>query len=125
MIFFFRRNRAAGWVAMFAIVLQLVLSFGHRHADGHWHGIGQLTAEACPVLQSTACGPSDNHHSDAACDVCWVAGIAASATAPEQPFLVIRGAVIGAARGSSDLLVISDAGAMAFQARAPPVWVLG
>jgi hypothetical protein len=77
------KRRCFGWIALFAIALQLVLAWGHHHDS---HQPVRASSGSCPGL-AKACallGESDTHDT---CEICWAIAIAAAGALP-PPVLI-------------------------------------
>jgi hypothetical protein len=108
--------RLGARLALFALVVQLVLSFGHFHA---------IATQAAPSIQSTQQLPAPSHdqdqHPDDVCAICTVVAMAATAMAATPPALPIPH-VFKLAHPPIDATVIHPRLARAaFQSRAPPI----
>ena len=112
-----RNRRRTAWVAIFALALQVVLSFGHVHRAA-------LVAPAAAALASYGDddSPSPQHrgHANDICPVCATLGLTATSILPTAASLALpasrqEGLLAGphGAQASFDLPSF-------FQARAPP-----
>lgn len=108
-------------LALLALAIQLVLSFGHVHADGLVHGSPQATVAQQSGASSPA-GPASDRDNPAAdaCAICATLAMAGTALTATPPALVLPVAFV-VARAS----LPSDAGLAqptrtAFRSRAPP-----
>ena len=63
-------RRFASWLALFALALQLVLSFGHVHLDG-----AGLTAVASATKHAPASPSSPSHPADDDDDYCAICAV--------------------------------------------------
>jgi len=94
----FRVNRRfCGWLASFALAVQIGLSFGHVHAND----IGRQTLGSTAAAQSGANGPTDagsvpapaDHEphglADDTCAICAIMALAGSLLLPEPPALAL------------------------------------
>lgn len=118
----FRRGRFASWLALTALALQLVLSFGHVHLDGTGRGDYRVTAAGLSAQASRP--PPVQHSGDAGDDYCAICAsiyLAANSFVPQPPQLAVpfhsqavehvdRAAVLGIALRRTP-----------FQSRAPPL----
>lgn len=118
-------RRSGSWLALVALLLQIVLSFGHVHglaefADANGHAALAAAAQASPA-EPPGSDPDDHHHG--APDLCAIcatltlvhAGVAA--TPPPLPLPALAGSA-----DSRALPALAHAAlkATAFQPRAPP-----
>lgn len=103
-----------GWLALFALGLQLTLSFGHIHAE-------DFAAAGASVAQSH--NAPDNHHSDGdhdGCAICAVMHMAAASLAPAPPSVALPPTATLFTLVTPDRTVLPPAARQPFQARAPP-----
>lgn len=112
----FRQNRRLTWLALCALALQLVISFGHVHLHGVVH---EETAHAasCNANAQSQC-PSD--HDEDRCPICWLINHASTALLAHAPSIDLP--ITLAKVFERKLTVISYCGSetIKFQARAPP-----
>jgi hypothetical protein len=85
-------RRAGAWVAQFALALQLVLSFGHVHAEN----LALPSAAASASVQAPGSGtdgaaPDRDHGGSAGafCAICATLNLASSSVLPALSFLVL------------------------------------
>ena len=114
--------RQAALLALFALAVQLGLSFGHFHADGLAHA-ATLSAQTA-VSQSDAAGPLSGSHPDGlAADCCGIcasivlAGTLLAASAPTLPAPAAFALWVDTATVDFTLPELTRA---AFRSRAPP-----
>lgn len=115
--------RQAALLALFALAVQLALSFGHFHGDGLVHA-SSLTAQAAASQQvSTLFSSSDPHPDGLADDYCAICAsielldtlVAAVAPAlPVPPTFAIR------TETASTDFILPELPRAAFRSRAPP-----
>jgi hypothetical protein len=118
-----RKRRIGAWAALFALALQITLSFGHVHLD-------KLTSSASlagSLLKQTASQDnapgSPNRHTGANdfCAICATISLIASSALP-QPACLAPPVVTASARPHEfDGTIPSSQSHFPFQARAPPV----
>jgi hypothetical protein len=114
----FRSNvRYGARAALFALAVQLGLSFGHFHP---------IAVQAAPSLQSTQQLPPPSHdsdqHPDDVCAICAVVALASTAMAAAPPALPIPQAFELTHHLPPDATFVQPRSARAaFQSRAPPV----
>jgi len=113
-----RRQQCCGWLALFALTIQLVLSFGHVH------GLPTGGPSVVAAIAGTADTPQPaggEQHDDDYCAICAVLAMlsgAQTATAPALPVLVAL---------ASDKITFAAETApaavtwTAFRSRAPPI----
>lgn len=113
------RRRLGVWLALFALALQLVLSFGHIHAE-------DFAAPNPGVLTLAAAdgGPADDddHHGagHADCAICAVIHLAGTLLLPPPPLVQLPAAESLAWLAAIDRQDAVRASRQPFQARAPP-----
>jgi hypothetical protein len=117
--------RKGAGVALFALALQLVLSFGHVHLDRAALSGPALAGIAVSQAASDGGTPAaPGHHPDANdfCDICATIALTASLLMPQPAALVLP--VAHAHRWASEFrpVVADSAPPVHFQARAPPVF---
>ena len=108
-------RRVGGWFALFALTLQLALSFGHVHGIAAPHGT-EVAAVAFAAPQPATGDPDDNDY----CAICAVVTLltgAQTATAPifTPPVAIASAEIVVAAEAP-----LLDAQYAAFRSRAPP-----
>jgi hypothetical protein len=108
--------RLGARAALFALAIQLALSFGHFHA---------ITAQAAPSIQSTqqlpAPAPDSDQHPDDFCAICAVIALASTAMAAVPPTLPIPQAFELTHPPIDATFVHVHSARAAFQSRAPPI----
>jgi hypothetical protein len=85
----FRANRRlCGRLALFALALQIGLSFGHVHADD----VGRQTVALSAANSQADRSPAGDEHrgrTDDTCAICATIALAGSLLLPEPPALII------------------------------------
>jgi hypothetical protein len=118
-----RSNRQLGsLLALFALSVQLVLSFGHVHLDGLR---GETTSIIAVGTNAAGAPPSPvaPHPADEAgdyCAICAVLHLAATSFLPQAPHLPVRAASRAVEHVDRALVTVLTARRTAFQSRAPP-----
>jgi hypothetical protein len=116
--------KCASWIALFALVIQLALLFGHFHAvDGtsSEHGLLRLVAAtAAPNGDESPNHPADRHD-DYLCPICMAATAIGHALASASPALPIEFAQASIDCAIESGVVGPDPQRAAFQSRAPPI----
>jgi hypothetical protein len=113
----FRSNvKYSARVALFALAVQLGLSFGHFHA---------IAAQAAPSIQSTqqlpAPAPDSDQHPDDFCAICAVMAMA-NAVLLATPPVVLQPHPVNFSYVAADAEFVRVASVrVAFQPRAPPL----
>jgi hypothetical protein len=121
----FRTNlRLGGRLALFALAVQLVLSFGHIHLEDIYGNARAFAAwsASVPVADNSQPPPAgpQSHHTDDYCAICatvHLLGSSFAAQAPQLPLPFISAAIEHFDRVS--LAFVSSRRAP-FQSRAPP-----
>jgi len=115
----FRANRSLrSYLALFALALQLALSFGHVHLDELALGRKTIAATANASDSRTPSGTVPDR--DEICAICAVITMSGSLVMPDAPALVFAGALHQAFFTDLVALLVSDLTRAQFQARAPP-----
>jgi Protein of unknown function (DUF2946) len=120
MSWFRLQRRSWAWTALFALALQLCLSFGHVHglAGGHINSV-QLSAVQgggpAPI-------PSNNSgdHDDDYCAICAVLAMLSGAQTASAPAVALPTFVTSAERLTVPDTLVSEPQRAAFRSRAPP-----
>jgi Protein of unknown function (DUF2946) len=105
-------------LALFALALQLVVSFGHVHAD-EWTSqpLGIASTAHAGEAQAPAGGTDHDDH----CDICATLHALASAQIATPPLLPIPRAFAHAALPIDKGIAAVEPRRASFQSRAPPV----
>ena len=115
MDWFRSRRGLGGGLALFALALQLLLSFGHTHAEDFAAAPGHaIVAPADPSPDEDG----DRHHAD--CAICAVIHLTGTLLLPAPPHIALPAAETFARVATRDLREPSRAPRQPFQARAPP-----
>jgi hypothetical protein len=115
-------RRFGGWLALAALALQFVVSFGHVHLDALRHG-GSPLAIAAADGRGSQPTPTPHRGSDADdyCAICAVIHLAANSFIPQAPQLPLP---VGEARIEQRFTAVFAAPEpprVAFRSRAPPL----
>jgi len=115
------RARQGAVLALLALAIQLVLSFGHVHADGLAHAT-PLTVASGKVGVSFPAGPSSDRDNPAvdACAICATVAMAGTVLAATPPALVLPVAFIVAPATHPHAVDLAQPSRAAFRSRAPP-----
>src|SRR5438128_3708538 len=89
MSWFRSRARLGAWLALFALTLQLVLTFGHVHLDraAPLNPVSAITAAAASADPATPAAPDTV--ADDYCAICALIHLAGSLTPAEAPALPV------------------------------------
>ncbi len=118
-----RRRPEFGYLALFALAVQLALSFGHVH--GAW-----ASRENAPLACRTFYQPPADHGcplhktDHQGCAVCWTMSLAGSALLATPPGLTLPAAVGDPCRPDLGRDAAPRPTTAAFDARGPPASVL-
>jgi hypothetical protein len=114
----FRTNRQSGSrLALIALALQLVLTFGHVHAP---LATVASVVQATPSHDAMPQGPNHNGIADSDCPTCaliQLSAISVPSVAPQLPLSLVIGFVTLRPRAEVAAATATQA---SFQARAPP-----
>jgi hypothetical protein len=118
-------RRRAAWLALFALWLQLALSFGHSHAEdlaglGAPHfGTAQVVADRSMPPGAPAPYPGALAHDD--CAICAAMALADSLVLPDLAPVPAPTPIGTQPLAMPDTVVLVDGAYRLFQTRAPPV----
>jgi hypothetical protein len=115
-------KRFGGWLALFALAVQLVLSFGHVHLEGIRGGAGagiSLAAERPVSPTSPAQHPAND--ADEYCAICAAIHLASSTFLPDAPQLPVPFVSQPIEHFDYVAFVFIAPQRTAFQSRAPPL----
>jgi hypothetical protein len=110
------RRKGGGWLALFALTLQLALSFGHMHAEDFVRASHGLTI----VTQGGADAPRDVDHDHLGCATCATVHLAGTLLLPAPPAVALPSDIIAARLSARHRDARQSARALAFHARGPP-----
>jgi len=112
-----KRRGWGGWLALFALGLQLALAFGHHH-------VGELGLSHAPALTGQAMGAADtpdgDEHGAPGCGICAVIHLAGTLLAPAPPALELPEAFRDGPAFVAGRNALASLSPRLFQARAPP-----
>jgi hypothetical protein len=115
------QRRLSGWLALFALALQLALSFGHIHAEDFAASVAGIIETAHSGEGAAAPDDGDRHrlgHAD--CAICAVIHLAATLLLPPPPQVLLPAAETFASFAAIELHDPPRTSRQPFQARAPP-----
>jgi hypothetical protein len=117
----FRSNIKQGSrLALLALAIQFVLSFGHSHAPAIPSGVVVTAAAAGPQQQPASDHDSDRHDHDG-CAICSVMAMANAVLFATPPLLKLPQAAEFLYRTTDAEFVHLNSVRVAFQPRAPPI----
>lgn len=117
------KMRFGGWLALFALGLQLTLSFGHIHAED---SAAAKTSDNTAVAQNQSTpqnapdGDHDRNHGGDVCAICAFMHMAGTSLLPGAPSVAVPADIISAVLVAPELTPLPPAARQSFQARAPP-----
>jgi hypothetical protein len=112
-----RKMRFGGWLALFALGLQLTLSFGHIHAEDF--ALANVAAAQSQSAPQNA--PADHHDGDHdGCAICAVMHMAATSLLPGAPSVALPADIISTVFIAAEPAALPPPARQSFQARAPP-----
>jgi hypothetical protein len=110
--------RFGGWLALFALGLQLTLSFGHIHAEDFAAARTSFgTATASQDHSAPQNAPDGDHD---VCAICAVMHMAGTSVSPDAPTVALPAEFISVVFTPADLTALLPLARQSFQARAPP-----
>jgi hypothetical protein len=112
-------RRRTGWVcalALLALTIQFIASFGHFHREHFIEGGHSVAVADAGDPASTA----DRHEDDAPCDVCWAVQLLGNAQIVIPPLLPVPVVFTRAATCVPLPNAVTLPDCRAFQSRAPP-----
>lgn len=117
-----RNRRFASWLALAALALQIVLSFGHVHLDGV-HRAHQSAAVTGSRAQATQPLPAQQPGDDGDdyCAICASIYLAANSFVPQPPQLPVPLASQAIERFDRIAVLFIAPRRAPFQSRAPPL----
>ncbi len=118
-------RRRGGWLALAALALQLVLSFGHIHAAELIGSLGIATATASLHADrhdepAGSQDPADDAAVEGACAICASMALAGTLVMPDAVKLPLPSGVAEGTVRASDQRLLSGGLFRLFQPRAPP-----
>ena len=114
-------RRQTGWVcalALLALALQLIASFGHVHTEDLFAGRQSLTVAGAG--NAAADGDADQHERDGFCSLCWAVQVLGHAQIAVPPLLPVAVVFTRTAIGVPPPNPVTLPDCQAFQSRAPP-----
>ena len=116
-------RRFGAGLGLFALLLQLALSFGHIHPEdllgGSAVGIEATAGSAQPAGPDQERHPAGAPHDD--CPICAVMHLAGTIVLPDPPALAVPAQFTVAVFFADDLVSIVIPRRLPFQTRAPPL----
>ncbi len=113
------RRRLSSWLALAALALQLVVSFGHVHLEAI-HGGSRPATFAKARAQAEQPPPQQPSDDDGFCAICATIYLAASSLVPPAPQLPALFTSTPIERVDRSTGVFVATGRTPFQSRAPP-----
>lgn len=113
-------QRSAAVTALFALLLQLALAFGHVHVLKAGEPLTVVAAATTGDAAGSTQPDSDHRHHGDYCAICAVMTLLGGAQAAAAPTLLPPLAFVSAARGAADVAIRAASEHAAFRSRAPP-----
>jgi hypothetical protein len=115
-------RRCSTWLALAAMTLQLVLSFGHIHLEKFASGsaIASMAASKAPSSQQNPAQHPANEADDY-CAICATIHLASSSFLPDAPLLPVPFASRTIEHFGNFTFIFISPQRAAFQSRAPPL----
>ena len=120
MSWFRSRARLGAWLALFALTLQLALTFGHIHLDRAGPLTIDSTIAAAPSSNDPAAPAAPDNAADDYCALCALVHLAGSLTPAEAPALPVPIAFVRPTPPSAVSIGLTASKFTLLQARAPP-----
>jgi hypothetical protein len=114
-----KTRRFGSWLALFALALQLVLSFGHIHAEDFAPTSIQTAADSGHHAGTPADPDHDGDHHD--CPICATMAMLASLVVPLPPVVPLPAHETFIVAAETEKQPIFGPPPRQFQARAPPL----
>jgi hypothetical protein len=121
MNWFRRTSSFNGHLALFALVVQLVLSFGHVHLDQHGVANSAAASKIANVSDSEQVPVGNVPDSYEFCAICAIISLSGSLVVPEPPALVVFTTPSETLVLDRGVVLVARYERAQFQARAPPV----
>ncbi len=116
----FRSNRVFGaQAALFALLIQFTLAFGHFHAN-HSDATAAAAIAATTVGLGTPAAPDQDHPSDGNCAICATVNMTGSAQAAAPPALPLPIVYRVIAQSLSSEIARDDLRCFELRSRGPP-----
>jgi hypothetical protein len=115
------RNRFASWLALAALALQTVVSFGHVHLDGVHSAYPAAVIAAFKSQTQPLPGPQPDGGDNDYCAVCAAIYLAANSFVPRPPPLPVRFVSRPIAHFDHAAIGFVAPQRTPFQSRAPPL----
>lgn len=116
-----RCRRIASWLALGALVLQLVLSFGHVHLDGRYGANAGASISGFAANAQPQPAPQPGDHDDDYCAICASIYLAATSFVPQAPPLPVPFVSRPIEHFGSAPIAFVAPRRTPFQSRAPPL----
>jgi hypothetical protein len=115
-------GRFGTWLALAALALQLILSFGHVHLDGVHRGLPALHVVAAGAPSSPSVpAQQPSNDADDYCAICATIFLAANSFLPQAPQLPVPFVARSIEHFDAVAVVFITPRRAAFQSRAPPL----
>ncbi len=115
------RRRLTSWLALAALTLQLVISFGHVHLEAFHSGSRAATLAKARALAEQPAPQQPGDDDDGYCAVCATIYLAVSSFVPQAPQLPAPFASTPIEHFDHSTIVFIATRRTPFQSRAPPL----
>jgi hypothetical protein len=120
MRWFRSQGRASAGVALFALLIQLAVSFGHIHLEpAHFDAAGEAAATATDIAKTDPHG--DDDRTDRACAICILNQLVGAAQTVAAPEISVAPLARSIAPTFVSGQIATDPPPAAFRSRAPPL----
>ena len=128
---FFRRRSSLGFLALLAVAMPAVLAFAETHAHSHAQAVAgklamrAITFGACAPRAQHQCAPSVPHDDGGNCPICWSVNLATAAILHQSPVVPTPPTRFAVPQPVNTVYALAGGESVHFQARAPPVLLMG
>ncbi len=128
---FFRRRSSLGFLALLAFAMQAVLAFAQTHSHAHAQAVAgklatrAITFGACASRVQHPCAPAAPHDDRGNCPICWSVNLATAAILHQPPLVPTPPERFAAPEPVLAVHVVGAPETVHFQARAPPLLLMG
>jgi hypothetical protein len=116
-----RHSLTVPWLALFALALQLSVSFGHVHHDLMLHAHASWPVAVCHSTADHVCKAPQHDGEHDSCAICFALALLETAVAVAPPAAIVEPDVVKGQRPAIGVTSRHVQTACMFQARAPPL----
>jgi len=118
-------SKSGAWFALFALTLQMAVSFGHMHRDDLGLPPAIKAGQALALTDATGApaGPADEDHhpaSDHYCPICASIALIGTGAPSVAPVLVVPTSMVRFSPSEKPIYLQHPQFTLSFQARGPP-----